>query len=209
MHPHASRAGSPPCRPRAPRRRRWLTALICGVVPRCPNTKILANAGDRERQQRHDPVTRQFFDFLSQSKGRQNTTPQAAPRHDSPVASGAAERSSGPTKATPGPAGIPVVVAAASATSPAAPTAAPAVALDLLAEVATAPLETDGRPGWLVVGARVEANWRGRVRWFAGKVAKVNQSGGRPGTSVKPGATYDILYDDGDREQRVKVRASI
>ena len=72
---------------------------------------------------------------------------------------------------------------------------------------ATAPPGEAGRPEWLVVGARVEAKWRGRSRWFAGNVGKVHLSGGQPGSRVKPGATYDIHYDDGDREQRVKVRA--
>ncbi len=44
-----------------------------------------------------------------------------------------------------------------------------------------------------VVGDKIECNYRGGGRWFKGEIFKVNTDG-----------TYDILYDDGDRECSVE-----
>ena len=43
------------------------------------------------------------------------------------------------------------------------------------------------------VGTKIEARFGGRSRWFKGKITAKNRDG-----------TYDILYNDGDRERRVK-----
>ena len=40
-----------------------------------------------------------------------------------------------------------------------------------------------------LVGAAVEANYGGEGEWFPGKITKVRGDG-----------TYDILYNDGDKE---------
>merc|ERR1712100_823697 len=42
-------------------------------------------------------------------------------------------------------------------------------------------------------GMKVEARFGGRSRWFKGKITKENSDG-----------TFDILYNDGDRERKVK-----
>ena len=42
-----------------------------------------------------------------------------------------------------------------------------------------------------VVGDKVECNYRGKGKWYTGKVLKVN---------TDDGILYDILYDDGDQE---------
>ena len=42
-------------------------------------------------------------------------------------------------------------------------------------------------------GSAVEANYNGRGKWYKGKIARVNSDG-----------TYDVEYDDGDMEKRVK-----
>ena len=39
---------------------------------------------------------------------------------------------------------------------------------------------------------KVEANFKGKGKWFKGKVSRVNDDD-----------TYDILFDDGDRERKV------
>ena len=43
------------------------------------------------------------------------------------------------------------------------------------------------------IGARVEAKFRGKSKWYKGKITKHN-----------PDGTYNIEYDDGDTELRVK-----
>ena len=47
-------------------------------------------------------------------------------------------------------------------------------------------------PSWLIVGARVEAQFRGRKRFYPGVVEEVRTDG-----------TYAIMYDDGDYEAAV------
>ena len=42
-------------------------------------------------------------------------------------------------------------------------------------------------------GDRVEARYRGKSKWYKGKITRVNSDD-----------TYDIEYDDGDTERRVK-----
>ena len=42
-------------------------------------------------------------------------------------------------------------------------------------------------------GDRVEARYRGKSKWYKGKIMRVNVDG-----------TYDIEYDDGDVERRVR-----
>merc|ERR1711998_295731 len=42
-------------------------------------------------------------------------------------------------------------------------------------------------------GDKIEARFGGRSRWFKGKIDKKNRDG-----------TYDIRYEDGDKERRVK-----
>ena len=42
-------------------------------------------------------------------------------------------------------------------------------------------------------GDRIKGNWRGRGQWYQGTVASVNADG-----------TYRVVYDDGDRESKVK-----
>jgi hypothetical protein len=43
--------------------------------------------------------------------------------------------------------------------------------------------------GKLYEGDKVEANYRGKGKWYPGKVSRVRLNG-----------TYDIAYDDGERE---------
>ena len=43
------------------------------------------------------------------------------------------------------------------------------------------------------VGEKVEARYRGRSRYYPGKIRSINSDG-----------TYDIDYDDGDKEKKVK-----
>merc|ERR1711959_630129 len=45
----------------------------------------------------------------------------------------------------------------------------------------------------LDVGSKIEARFGGRSRWFKGKITRKNHDG-----------TFDILYNDGDRERKVK-----
>merc|ERR1712100_423104 len=42
-------------------------------------------------------------------------------------------------------------------------------------------------------GDKIEARFGGRSRWFKGKITRKNSDG-----------TFDILYNDGDRERKVK-----
>ena len=52
-----------------------------------------------------------------------------------------------------------------------------------------------GGSGGFAVGDRVEALYKGRgTRWFPGKVTRVNAP------NFRGEVTYDIDYDDGDRE---------
>ena len=58
----------------------------------------------------------------------------------------------------------------------------------------------------LEVGTAVEADYAGKGNYYPGKINRVNGEGGDPGD-----ISYDILYDDGDRERgvprsRIKVR---
>jgi hypothetical protein len=48
--------------------------------------------------------------------------------------------------------------------------------------------ESKMAPGF-AVGARVEARYKGRSKWFPGEITRVRNDG-----------TYEVLYDDGDRE---------
>jgi hypothetical protein len=62
------------------------------------------------------------------------------------------------------------------------------------------PMKPPASSSTIVQGQRVEARWRGRESWFDATVVAVRARG-----------TFDILYDDGDREQAVHptyVRAS-
>ena len=43
------------------------------------------------------------------------------------------------------------------------------------------------------VGDKIEARFGGRSRWFKGKISRKNRDG-----------SYDVLYNDGDRERGVK-----
>ena len=42
------------------------------------------------------------------------------------------------------------------------------------------------------LGDKVEAKFKGGVKWFSGRISSVNRDG-----------TYDVRYDDGDEEQNV------
>ena len=48
-------------------------------------------------------------------------------------------------------------------------------------------------PKMMMRGDRVEARYRGKSKWYKGKVTRVNSDD-----------TYDIEYDDGDTERRVR-----
>ena len=50
------------------------------------------------------------------------------------------------------------------------------------------------REGQLSVGTRVEARYRGRSKYYAGEISRVRLDG-----------TYDIAYDDGEKETRVGI----
>ena len=52
-----------------------------------------------------------------------------------------------------------------------------------------------GTPAF-VVGAKVTAKYRGRGKWFLGKIVRVEGTGA--------GALYDVLYDDGDKDDRLR-----
>merc|ERR1712070_482978 len=52
---------------------------------------------------------------------------------------------------------------------------------------------SDSDAAELDVGSKVEARFGGRSRWFKGKITRKNSDG-----------TFDILYNDGDRERKVK-----
>merc|ERR1711988_1850802 len=60
--------------------------------------------------------------------------------------------------------------------------------------------EEEEEPEELEVGMAIEAQYGGKSKWYKGTVMKVNKS--------KYGGperwTYDLKYEDGDREQRVK-----
>jgi len=55
--------------------------------------------------------------------------------------------------------------------------------------IATAPLKPTVSALTATQSLRVEARWRGGMRWYPGVIAKTNTDG-----------TYDVLYDDGDTE---------
>ena len=46
-----------------------------------------------------------------------------------------------------------------------------------------------------MIGDRVQAKYKGRNKWYKGKIAKVNHDG-----------TYDVEYDDGDFERNVAAK---
>jgi len=50
-----------------------------------------------------------------------------------------------------------------------------------------------GRSGGFREGDRVEARYGGKTRWYGAKVMREREDG-----------TYDLLYDDGDKEMRVR-----
>jgi hypothetical protein len=52
-----------------------------------------------------------------------------------------------------------------------------------------------GGGGKLEVGMKVEANYRGKGRYYTGKIAKENRDG-----------TFDIDYDDGEFEGRMEAK---
>jgi preprotein translocase subunit YajC len=52
-----------------------------------------------------------------------------------------------------------------------------------------------GTPAF-VVGAKVTAKYRGRGKWFPGKIVSVE--------GTEAGALYDVLYDDGDKDDRLR-----
>ena len=55
--------------------------------------------------------------------------------------------------------------------------------------IATAPPKPTVSALTATQSLRVEARWRGGMRWYPGVIAKTNTDG-----------TYDVLYDDGDTE---------
>jgi hypothetical protein len=57
------------------------------------------------------------------------------------------------------------------------------------------PRSSSGRVRRLEVGAKVEADYRGRGKWYPGKIARDRGDG-----------TFDIDYDDGEKESRVEER---
>merc|ERR1712025_1022818 len=60
--------------------------------------------------------------------------------------------------------------------------------------------EEEEEPEELEVGMLIEARYGGKSKWYKGTVMKVNKSSfGGPSRW-----TYDLKYEDGDREQRVK-----
>ena len=48
-------------------------------------------------------------------------------------------------------------------------------------------------PGTIFHGDRIEARFRGKAKWYRGKVVRVNDD-----------ETFDVEYDDGDVEQKSK-----
>merc|ERR1712025_1424543 len=60
--------------------------------------------------------------------------------------------------------------------------------------------EEEEEPEELEVGMAIEALYGGKSKWYKGTVMKVNKS--RFGGPER--WTYDLKYEDGDREQRVK-----
>ncbi len=61
----------------------------------------------------------------------------------------------------------------------------------MLLEKGANPNESPGQAR-LEVGVKVEGNYRGRGKWFSGKISRDRGDG-----------TYDISYDDGESEMRV------
>merc|ERR1712137_568939 len=60
--------------------------------------------------------------------------------------------------------------------------------------------EEEEEPEELEVGMAIEARYGGKSKWYKGTVMKVNKSSfGGPERW-----TYNLKYEDGDREQRVK-----
>merc|ERR1711988_7328 len=60
--------------------------------------------------------------------------------------------------------------------------------------------EEEEEPEELEVGMAIEARYGGKAKWYKGTVMKVNKSSfGGPERW-----TYNLKYEDGDREQRVK-----
>merc|ERR1712147_514965 len=60
--------------------------------------------------------------------------------------------------------------------------------------------EEEEEPEELEVGMLIEAQYGGKSKWYKGTVMKVNKSSfGGPARW-----TYDLKYEDGDRERRVK-----
>merc|ERR1711998_181494 len=55
------------------------------------------------------------------------------------------------------------------------------------------PDDSEAEDGEYEEGDKIEARFGGRSRWFKGKIDKKNRDG-----------TYDIRYEDGDKERRVK-----
>ena len=73
-----------------------------------------------------------------------------------------------------------------------------AALIKLLPETATTVRRTSGltprdSDDFCSVGSQVEANYKGQGKWYKGEVTKVNKN-----------ETYDILYEDGDKERRVR-----
>merc|ERR1712078_483267 len=61
-------------------------------------------------------------------------------------------------------------------------------------------MEEEEEPEELEVGMAIEAQYGGKSKWYKGTVMKVNKTSfGGPERW-----TYDLKYEDGDREQRVK-----
>eukprot|EP00941_MAST-03F_sp_MAST-3F-sp1_P002079 g2079.t1 len=52
------------------------------------------------------------------------------------------------------------------------------------------------------IGSEVEVNYAGKGQWFKGRIEQVNES-----EEKNVGNTFDILYDDGDRERGVKLES--
>merc|ERR1712187_638198 len=68
------------------------------------------------------------------------------------------------------------------------------------ARMSDSEMEDEEEPEELEVGMEIEAQYGGKSKWYKGTVMKVNKS--RFGGADR--WTYDLKYEDGDREQRVK-----
>jgi hypothetical protein len=66
------------------------------------------------------------------------------------------------------------------------------VAKDLIRAKSSGNSRNDSKSSELEVGAAVEADYRGRGKFYSGKIAR-----------VRPNGTYDVDFDDGEKEMGV------